>query len=367
MCIVSSSSVARGLAVIPGRPHSLHVVDVPLPPLGPTDALVRVLRGGVCGTDREIIEGHLGAAPAGADHMVIGHEFLGVVEQVGPSVRSVRPGDMVTATARRGCGCAACAAGESDFCSALAYKERGIVGLHGYFTERFVEAEQHLVFVPQALAETGVLVEPLSVPQKVWRIANGVQSRIRSWNPATAVVYGAGPIGLLATLMLRAKGLEVHTLDLKPAPNANATIVERSGATYHCAAGLAIAEFKGSLPNVDLIVECTGSSAPLADAMRLLGNNGVLALLSVTGSATERTIPADRIYREFVLGNKTMVGSVNSSIADFTAAVADLQRFDELWPGLAASMITHRLHGLDAALSLPDAASGSVKTVIELP
>jgi threonine dehydrogenase-like Zn-dependent dehydrogenase len=341
-------------------------VDVPLPPLGSGDALVRVLRGGVCGTDCEIIEGHLGAAPDGDPHMVIGHEFLGVVEEIGSSVTSLKSGDLVTATARRGCGCPACVAGESDFCSALAYKERGIVGLHGYFTERFVESECNLVLVPAELEAIGVLVEPLSVPEKVWRIANGVQSRIRSWSPKTAVVYGAGPIGLLATLMLRAKGLEVHALDLKPAPNANAEIVEQSGAIYHSAAGLPIDALKRDLSNVDLIVECTGSSAPLADAMHLLGNNGVLALLSVTGGAFERTIPADRLYREFVLGNKTLVGSVNSSIADFNAAVADLQRFNELWPGLAASMITHRLPNLEAALGLPAAANGSVKTVIEI-
>lgn len=361
-----SLDTVPGLAVVPGTPHSLHIAEIPLPPLGPRDVLVRVMHGGICGTDREIIDGHIGAAPEGCAHLVIGHEFLGVVERIGPEVGGLTPGDLVTATARRGCGCPACAAGESDFCSSLAYRERGIVGLHGYFTERFVEAQEHVIHVPAELAATGVLVEPLSVPEKVWRVANGVQSRITSWRPRTAVVYGAGPIGLLATLALRVRGLEVHALDLKPRSNANAAIVEASGASYHFVEDISFDDLKRDLPNVDLIVECTGSSAPLAGAMRLLGNNGVLVLLSVTGGGTERTIPADRIYREFVLGNKVMVGSVNSSVADFRAAVDDLGRFEERWPGLAASMITHRLTSLAAALDLPSVTNGAVKAVIDV-
>lgn len=361
-----STQCVTGLAVYPGTPHSLHMTAIELPPVGPRDVLVRVLQAGVCGTDREIIEGHFGSSPAGSHELVIGHEVLGVVEQIGIGVGSLKPGDLVTATAGRGCGCTACNAGESDFCSTLTYLERGIIGLHGYFTERFVESVDHLIVVPQPLAAIGVLVEPLSVPEKVWRIANGVQSRIRSWQLRTAVVYGAGPIGLLTTLVLRARGLDVYTFDLKPAPNDNAAIVQRAGAIYVCTAGKPVSDLKRELPHVDVIVECAGSSAPLSDAMTLLGNNGVLVLLSVTGGNTERAIPADKLYLEWVLGNKVMVGCVNSSVADFRAAVDDLHRFEQLWPGLTASLITRRLHGLEAAVGLPHAARGAVKAVIDL-
>jgi threonine dehydrogenase-like Zn-dependent dehydrogenase len=355
-----------GLAVYPGTPHSLHLTEVPLPPVRPSDVLVNVVRAGVCGTDREIIEAKFGSAPAGSNELVIGHEVLGVVESVGSDVSSLVPGDFVTATARRGCNCGACAAGESDFCSTLAYQERGIIGLHGYFTERFVEHFGNLVTVPPAIAATGVLVEPVSVSEKAWRVVSGVQSRIRSWRPKTAVVYGAGPIGVLTTLVLRSRGLDVFTLDLKPAPNANEAIVAKAGANYVCTLEGPACVLKRELPNVDLIIECTGSTAPLAEAMHLLGNNGVLVLLSATGGSAERTIPADRLNLEWVLGNKVMVGSVNSSLADFRAAVADLQRFDQLWPGLTEILITHRLNGLEEALDLSESIHGAVKAVIEI-
>lgn len=363
---MATATQVVGLAIEPGTPHSLHLTRIDLPSVGPHDALVRVVEVGVCGTDRELIEGRFGKAPAGATELVIGHEILGVVESVGDAVTTVKPGDLVAATARRGCDCPACQAGESDFCSAHGYKERGINGLHGYYVERFVEHESQLVLVPEALRGIGVLVEPASVAEKAWRVANGVQSRIRSWNPSTAVVYGAGPIGLLATLVLRVHGLNVWTIDLKPVDSMNAEIVRTCGATYLEAGGLDGEALKRELPNVDVIIECTGSSAPLVPAMRLLGNNGVLVLISGTGGNAERTFPADRVYREFVSGNKVMVGSVNSSLEDFRNAVRDLGRSEERWPGLAARLITRRIPGLDAARGLPGLMEGSVKTIIDL-
>lgn len=363
---MSTTRTVRGLAITPLEPRSLHLTEIALPEIGPDDVEVRVVEAGVCGTDRELIEGHFGRGPAGATELVIGHELLGVVDRVGGAVDGIQPGDLVVATARRGCGCPQCDAGESDFCVRLRYNERGIAGLHGYYTDRFVERAANLVAVPHALRGIGVLVEPLSVPEKTWRVATAIQSRIQSWRPAIAVVFGAGPIGLLATMLLRSKGLTVHTLDLKPRPNANADIAEACGARYVATAGLDFAALKQELPNVDLIVECTGSGAPLGDAMRLLGNNGVLVLVSGIGTREERTLPVDQIYREFVGGNKVMVGSVNSSLADFRAAVEDLARFEALWPGLSSRLITNRLPGLEGALTLPDAMRGHIKTVIDL-
>ena len=364
--MLQSMERVTSLAIHPGQARSLHLTSIELPPVGDEDVQVRVIRTGVCGTDRELIAGHFGKGPIGSDELVIGHELLGIIESAGKDVVGFKPGDLVVATARRGCGCPACEAGESDFCSAHGYKERGITGLHGYYTERFVESFRNLVLVPRAIERTGVLVEPLSVPHKAWRVANGVQSRIRSWNPKTAVVYGAGPIGLLATLALRARGLTVFTFDIKPAPNVSQQITEQCGATYVCTVDRSVESLKEELPSVDVIIECTGSTAPLASAMQLLGNNGVLVLLSGTGGRAERTIPADIINRQFVGGNKVMVGSVNSSLADFQAAVDDLQLFDQLWPGLAESMITHRIPGLEAAIDLERLSEGAVKAVIEI-
>lgn len=362
---VPAQRFVPGLAVYPGTPHSLHLTEIPLPAVGPREAEVRVLTAGICGTDREIIEAHFGRAPEGESELVIGHEVLGVVEIAGPE-SGLRPGDLVSATARRGCGCPPCAAGASDFCVTLGYRERGILGLHGYFTERFVESADQLIPVPTSLASVGVLIEPVSVPEKALRVAFGTQSRIVGWTPRTAVVYGAGPIGLLTTLIFRARGLDVYTLDIKPTPNPAEAIVRACGGVYVDLNRTPVADLRDQVPNVDLIVECTGTSAVLPDATALLGNNGVLVLLSVTGGSRELTIPADRLYLQFVLGNKTMVGSVNSSIADFNAAVADLISVEQQWPGLTQRLMTHRIEGLANALEFESTTRGAVKAVIDV-
>jgi threonine dehydrogenase-like Zn-dependent dehydrogenase len=354
------------VAVRPRAPRSLHLIDIPLPPLGPDDVLVRVKEVGYCGTDREIIEGHFGSAPDGFASLVIGHETLGMVETVGSNISTLHPGDLVTSTARRPCDCPQCLGGEPDFCSAFGYRERGIIGLHGYLTERFIEREEHLVKVPEAIAHLGVLTEPTSVAEKAWRVAEAVQSRLTTWRPESAFVIGAGPIGVLTTLVLRANGLAVTTLDLKPTPNTAESVVSKAGATYVCTHDLTTDDLTAALPRADVIVECTGNSAAVFMAMELLANNGVLVSLSVTGGNRELAVPADKLNLEFVLGNKVWVGSVNSSLADFASAVRDLERFETLWPGLTSTVITRRLTGLASALDLPEAGFGSLKTVIEV-
>jgi glucose 1-dehydrogenase len=363
---VSTSSSVSGLAVTPGTPHSLHLTEIDLPQVGPDDVRIKVIEAGICGTDREIIESKFGSAPAGSTSLVIGHEVLGEVEAVGGNVAAIVPGDLVTATVRRPCGCPQCAAGASDFCADLRYTERGIIGLHGFMTDRFVESGGYVVPVPADLRGIGVLIEPSSVAEKAWRVAMGVQSRIAAWIPRTAVVYGAGPIGLLTTLVLRAKGIDVYAIARRAASETPASsIVEACGATYLSSREHDLAPLKRQFPNVDLIVECSGSTEAVESAVQLLGVNGVLVLLSVTGGSRTASLPLDKINFEFVTGNKTMVGSVNSTDADFRAAIADLQEIERRWPGLAGRLITHRLKTLDEAVGLMESTRGAIKAIVE--
>ncbi len=354
-----------GVAVYPGQTGSLHLTDLAQPRPGPGEALVRVRRVGVCGTDKEIIEAKFGTAPAGAEELVLGHEVLGTVEAVGEGERTLRPGDVVTATVRRPDGCPTCRAGQIDMCLWGTYTERGILGAHGYIAESFTENVRYLVPIPPELEPVGVLVEPLSVVEKAYRQAVLIQRRLAVWKPETAVVLGAGPIGLLGTLLLREQGLAVYTLARTPAPNAASTIVEAAGAHYVSTRETPLAELRGSLPNVDLIFESTGVSALAFAGMESLGINGVLVLLSITGGNARHEIPADAINQSLVLGNKVVVGSVNAAAEDFASGVRRLNRFEHFWPGLAASLITERLRGFDDAHRIAEAVSGGVKTVLE--
>lgn len=360
------SNTITGLAVYPTTPHSLHLRDLPAPLAGPGQALVRPRRVGICGTDREIIEAKFGQAPAGEPDLVLGHEVLGVIESIGDQVEGVAPGDLVGATVRRPDGCPACQAGQPDMCQWLTYDERGILRAHGFMAERFVEQVEHLVLIPAALEPVGVLLEPLSVVEKAFRQAVLIQRRIKSWRPATALVLGAGPIGLLQSLILREQGADVWTFARSPAPNPSSRIIEAAGGHYVSLRETSLREVTETLPNIDLIIEATGVSDLIVQSAELLGNNGVLVLLSITGNDQPINVPLDTINRGFVLGNKVMTGSVNSAHEDFVSGVARLQRFETLWPGLTEQLITDRLQGLDTALKSGGERHG-IKTVIEFP
>jgi glucose 1-dehydrogenase len=360
--------VQPAIAIHPGRANSLHLTEIPLDEPGPGEVLIRVRQVGICGTDRELIHGSFGTAPSGAASLVLGHEMLGKVEAVGPEVFDFTPGQLVTATVRRPDGCPTCEAGQPDMCQWLEYTERGIAGLHGFMTESVVEDVRWVIGVPHELAHVGVLLEPLSVVEKALRQATLIQRRIHSWNPQTALVFGAGPIGLLGTLLLRSRGMEVVTMARRPGPHLVSEIVEAAGARY---VGMhlqetSIPEVAAALPPIDLIFEATGSAAPSFAAMEILGNNGVLVLLSGASGPAELTVPAAAINGSLLRGNKVVVGSVNSAREDFEAGVEDLTSFETLWPGLASRLVTRHLDGLGDYARILDRPEGDIKTVIDV-
>src|SRR5436309_2121326 len=234
----------KAVAVLPGKPNSVHLREIPAPKLADQPhphvcripdgraVLVRVLQVGVDATDREINEALYGNAPPGGEHLVIGHESFGQVVEVGDKVTEVKPGDFVSCTVRRPGGSLFDAIGRNDITSEETYYERGINLCHGYMTEYFVDDAEYIVKVPKNLKHLGVLSEPASVCAKAIEQAFLAQQRLQVWDPRTAFVLGAGQIGLLATMMLRLRGLEVHTLATRPGPNRKSEIVEAYGTTY---------------------------------------------------------------------------------------------------------------------------------------
>jgi threonine dehydrogenase-like Zn-dependent dehydrogenase len=333
--------------------------------MGDSDVAVKVIRVGVCGTDREIIHGQIGHAPSGSDELVIGHEVIGRVIGTGDGITDLGAGDLVTITVRRPDGCPACRAGQPDMCLWGEYTERGIAGRHGYMTEYVVEDRAFVVPIPESLEHVGVLTEPLTVVAKGLRQANLIQQRMAWWKPDTAVVLGAGPIGLLGTLLLRAQGMNVVTVARSPEPNQSARIVKRAGAEYVSTEDERLEHLHARLPNIDLIFESTGASRLAFDAMMMLGTNGVLVLLSLTGGTRTGEIPIDAVNTGLVAGNKTVVGSINAGFEDFTNAVTHLQRFEELWPGLLDQLFTDRMPfdgDIEAIASKPEQG---IKTLIE--
>jgi threonine dehydrogenase-like Zn-dependent dehydrogenase len=350
----------KAVAVLPGKPNSVHLREIPVPTLAdqphphvcriPPDraVLVKVLQIGVDATDREINEALYGNAPPGGDHLVIGHESFGRVVEVGSAVSELRPGDYVSCTVRRPGGSLYDRIGRNDITSEETYYERGINLCHGYLTEYFVDDAEYMVKVPQNLRHLGVLSEPASVCAKAIEQAFLAQERLQVWSPRRAFVLGAGQIGLLATMMLKLRGLEVHTVATKLGPNRKSEIVEAYGANYVSTRRTALAELAKSVGKPDLIFECTGNAELCFRAMEVLALNGVLIWTSITGGAHEVTLDAARINLEWVLGNKLLVSSVNGNRRHFALGIQALSHGELTYPGVTERILTHPIAGLDS-------------------
>src|SRR3954447_3009761 len=226
----------KAISVFPGKRNSVHLADLNKPSVNDVangrGVLVKVLRVGVDGTDKEINAAEYGAAPSGYGFLVIGHEGFGQVEAVGPEVTEFKPGDYVVATVRRPGHSIYDAIGESDVTTDNNYYERGISLLHGFLTEYYVDSADFIVKIPVGLKDVGVLLEPMTVVQKGIVQAYEIQRRLRVWRPRRAAVLGAGTIGLLATLVLKLRGIDVVTFGKTPKPYLNSNLVEELGASY---------------------------------------------------------------------------------------------------------------------------------------
>ena len=363
----------KAIAVFPGQPNSVHLAELPMPKLedipNGRGVLVKILRVGVDGTDKEINAAEYGRAPEGYDFLVIGHENLGQVVAVGTNVTEFAPGDYVAATVRRPGHSIYDQIGTYDMTTDDTYYERGINLRHGYLTEYYVEDPEYVVRVPKELIDVAVILEPLSVSEKGIIQAYEIQRRLRVWRPRKAAVIGAGTVGLLGTMILRLRGLDVTTFARTPRPYLNSDLIESLGARYISTRDMSLKEAAQVHGPFDIIYEASGF-APLAfEAMEALGKNGVLVLASVTGGNHVGEVPMDKINLEFVLGNKVMVGTVNGNREYFEAAVKDLATAEAQFPGWAARLLTHPIQGLDNYRQMMDTlteAKGAIKVFVEV-
>ena len=363
----------KAIAVKPGVPNSVHLVEMPKPSVSDVangrGVLVKVLRVGIDGTDKEINNAEYGAAPAGEDFLVIGHEGFGVVEEVGANVHELKPGDYVVATVRRPGTSIYDVIGTNDMTPDDTYYERGINLRHGFLSEFYVEDAEFVVKIPRGLKEVGVLLEPMTVVQKGVIQAFEIQRRLRVWKPKRAAVMGAGTIGLLATLVFRLRGMEVVTFGKTPKPYLNSDLIEELGAEYVSTDNISVSGHATKNGGFDVIFEATGFSPIVFDAMQALAKNGVLVLSSVTGGNRTVEVPADKINLDFVLGNKVMVGTVNANREYFESGVKDLSTAVLEYGDWLSRLLTHRVNGLaeyDKLFEYLSNGHGAIKVYCEL-
>jgi len=363
----------KAIAVLPGKPNSVHLRDVAKPrvedvPNG-RGVLIKILRVGVDGTDKEINAAEYGAAPAGDDYLILGHESFGRVEAVGPNVTALKAGDYVACTVRRPGSSIYDQIGTYDMTTDTTYFERGINLRHGFLTEYVVDDPEYIVRVPEGLKHVGVLMEPTSVVEKGIGQAFEIQRRLRVWRPRRAAVLGSSTLGLLATLVLRLRGLEVVTLGRTMPPFLNSQLLEEIGARYVSTQDMSLKQASEEFGPFDLILEGTGVSSLVFEAMEVLANNGVLIMVSVTGGNRKVEIPADKINLGFVLGNKVAFGSVNANREYFETGAKDLSQAELQYPGWLSKLLTHPIQGLDKyqhMMKTLTEAKGAIKVFCEV-
>jgi glucose 1-dehydrogenase len=332
---------------------------------------------GICGTDREICSFVYGSPPVDSDYLVLGHESLGEVVEVGSGVSRVKPGDLVVPSIRRPCPharCLPCRSGRQDFCATDDFTERGIKMRHGYMTPFYVETERYLTKVPAELRDVGVLAEPLTVAEKsltqVWEIQKRLPW-VRSHNPAKpgeglrAVVLGAGPVGILGAMALLSRGFKTYVYSRSPKPNVKAELVEAIGAAYISAKEQTPAQLAERVGRIDLVYEAVGVGSISFQVLELLATNGIFIFTGIPAPKPAEPVEVDNLMRRLVLKNQVVLGTVNADLRDFQGAVDDLGVFAKRWPDQLRAVITGR-YKMDSFHDLLLGESKGIKNVIAL-
>jgi threonine dehydrogenase-like Zn-dependent dehydrogenase len=350
-----STNSMRAVGVVPGK-REVRLLDHAAPILSADHHVkIRSLEVGICGTDKEICTFVYGSPPHGFDYLVLGHESLGQIVEVGSGVKELKVGDLVVPSVRRPCAhqhCQPCRADLQDFCATGDFTERGIKMTHGFMTEYYVDEEKYLNHVPPGLRDVAVLVEPLTVAEKglaqVWQ----VQKRL-PWISAqaptharghgkTAVVLGAGPVGLLGAMTLIVNGFKTFVYSRSPAPNPKAELAEAIGARYISTKVVTPDQLVEEIGPIDLVYEAVGTSRVSFQVLKNLGLNGVFVFTGIPAPKPPSEIEADIIMRNIVLKNQAVIGTVNADRAAFQNAIRDLGLFIQRWPEALRALITGR-------------------------
>ncbi len=336
-----------------------RVIRIPKPEPAPGEVLVKILRVGIDGTDHHVIEGRHGEFPEDASTFVLGHEAVGVVADANGT--EFAAGDVVVPTVRRPVGASNEYAerNELDMAPADAYVECGISGAQGFMAEYVTAPAEYLVPVPRSIAEYAFLVEPISNAEKAIDHAFASRSAFE-WTPECATVLGNGPLGLLTLAVLERRFQRTYCVGRRDRPDPTIDVIERLGATYVDSRETAVSDLADEYEPMDLVYEATGYAKHAFETVDALAPNGVGALLGIPEAWTF-DVDGGRLHRDLVMENKALIGSVNSSVPHFEAAIESLDSFPEWLP---EALIT----GVYSPTSVEEAFDGDrgdVKVVVE--
>ena len=296
-------------AVVIRASHQAALDERWIPTLKPGEILVRVAYEGICATDLEILEGRLGYYKSGmAKYPIVpGHETSGIVVSLGKKITGLKEGDRVVVECIQGCGeCAPCLRDNAITCKDR--REVGVIGQDGGYAAYVVSRGRYAHRVPDNVTlPQAALAEPLAVVMKALRRL-GARSAARQ--PRRCAVIGAGTIGNLAAQVLALRGYDVTAFDRQPARLA---LLGDAVATSTSLAGLT---------QFDWLIEATGDRDVLRSVLQGSATGATLLLLGLPYG------PDEFSFESIVGFDKTVVGSVGSSGADFEEALTTLPQLD---------------------------------------
>lgn len=361
----------------------IHSFTIPKPEIANDDDIrIRILETGIDGTDRSLLKHHLVDAPDGSDFLALGHESVGVVEEVGKRVKEFTAGDLVVPTVRRGCGiCSSCANNKSDYCYTGLFKEHGIHRLHGFLTSHAVSQEQYVVHVPRRLKNVAVWSEPLSIVEKAIEQMRLVQQRVpnlcdhpthewhdKNWGGCKkALVIGAGPIGFLATALLRLQDVEVYVLEVVPEESLKVQLIKEMGAHFVDGKTFTPEKIMEAIGHLDIIFEASGVSDLALQFIPLMSRNSVYVMTGIPRAEIKSTqIDANLLLRHIVRQNQVIIGSVNGDRAHFETGLKDIAEIENEFSNILSRAITHRLpiHDFQKGFALQD--GDQIKVVFQI-
>lgn len=356
-----------GIAAFPGDSTPRHV-DLPEPGRpGPGEVLCRTLELGVCGTDREILHSHQPGVPAGEKYLVLGHECLGQVEEVGPGVTEFRAGDLVVPTVRRATSQASI---RIDLLALGQFTERGIIGQHGFSVPYWIETVRYLYRVADALRSLAVFTEPLAVAEKGIHEALAVQqARLGpdAWSdqPPRVLVTGLGPIGFAAALACVCRGWPVTIYGRDAETSFRAGLAVQLGAEYLSERRAGFGSLDAEDHGYDLALECTGSDEVMVRATRALAARGVMVWLGSTRRPQPLPLNVAQMMRDGLLRNHIHIGSVNAAPRDFQAALRDLASLRATHGERIESLFTARLAPRNSLWHFEHRAEQGIKSILD--
>lgn len=362
--------------------NGIHSFTTPKPEIKkPTDVIIKIKQVGLDGTDFNMVKYDSKDIAENRNEIVLGHELLGIVEKTGKKVKTLKKDDLVTMTIRRGCNiCAPCLHEQSDMCMTGLFTERGIHKIDGFLTEYVVDEEKYVLKLPKGLERYGIFVEPLSIAEKGIEQIRLIQSRLpwackhpnhsfdsKNWGDCkTAFVIGAGPLGILATCLLRLANVNTYVLERKEDDHIKIKTIKKLGAKYIDIRKASIKEAFEIAGDVNIIFEASGASEFAINVIPHMSRSSIYVMTGIPKGELRTTVDAHAILRQIVRYNQVIVGTVNSNRKHFEMAIKDIANINKRFKGILDTLITHRfkLNQYEQYFNLQD--TNQLKIVVDI-